>query len=438
MRLLFLLVFISLSSYSQKVIIDDLGALKNVGIDSLNNELLLFYEDYYEKLDLKTYDRKQFKLYVDKPFDYGTFIVVDTLQYFVPGDGGRVYQFKNDTIKRIDNSFDHRMQSGSNIFSYNSKIYKYGGYGFWSVRNFFIFFDKITKEWEVDDLVSSKDIPQGTYGGLDIKIGNEIYLFDGQKIDPHKRLERIKNNEVWKYNLKSKQWKYLGKNSPIERKVTIKYKNKLLNSGLSNIAEIDVINNKITLYDHNILSPRLHLTFKSFYLNNKFYCFTTKRGKASLKVIEEKDFFGKKISSKIFYKNYPYWIFLFLVYFLTPFLFLILIWLGIKYYKKNQKIVLLENGLRYKDKFAEFDKESMQIIKLLLYEDEVYSNQILKIVEKEQYSLAHNERIKVQRLNDIDLKIKMLLGTNDDVIRSVKSESDRRIRIYRISREYFG
>ncbi len=438
MRLLFLLLFISLSSHSQKVIIDDVGDLKKVGLDSINNELLLFYEDYYEVLNLNTYNRKQLKWHVDKPFNFDIFVAVDTLKYFVSGGGGMVYQFKNDTIKRIDNSFDHRMQHGSNIFVYNSKIFKYGGYGFWSVRNFFIYFDKLTKEWEVNDLVSSKKIPQGVYSGFDIQNGDDIYLFGGFKIDQYKRHERILNGEVWNYDFKSHQWKYLGKHSPINDLTTIKYKKKLLNIELNCINEIDVINNKITLYEHNLISPKLSSEFNSFFLNNQFYCFTSKRGKASLIVLDENDFFGKKISSSVFYKNYAYWGSKFLIYFLLPALLLLLVWFGLRLYKRNTKILLLENGLRYKNKFIEFDQESMEIIKILLSEDEVSSNRILKIVEKEQYSHAHNERIKVQKLNDINLKVKTLLGINEDIITSIKSKKDRRIRIYKISNENFN
>lgn len=437
MRLLFLLLFIGFGSYSQGIIIDDLGSVKSVGVDSIHNELLLFYDDYYEKLNLTTFEKERFNLYQGKLAGFGKFLVVDSLQYFVSVEGGMVYQFINDTIKRMDNSFNHRMQHGSTVFIHNSKIFKYGGYGFWSVRDFFIYFDTITKEWEVDELINSKEIPQGTYGGFDIKTGNEIYLFGGVKIDPYKRLERILNDEVWKHNFKSHEWKYLGKNAPIENGVKIKYKNKLLNAGLSNIAKIDVIGNKITLYEHNLISPKLAPNFNSFFLNSRFYLFTSKRGKISLKIIEEKDFFGREISSGMFYKNYKDWAYLFLIYFMGPALVLLMGWLGIRYYKKNTKIVLLENGLRFKNKFIEFDRESMEIIKTMLSEEEVYSNEILRIVEKDQYSPAHNERIKVQKLNDINLKIKTLIGINEDIVQSVKSKMDRRIKIYMMSREYF-
>ena len=438
MRLLFLLLFISLGSYSQKIIIDDLGAVKSVGLDSIYNELLLFYDDYYEKLNLTTFNKERFNLYGDKSKTSNIFVAIDSLKYFVSGGGGLVYQFKNDTIKRIDNSFDHRMQNGSIVFAYNSKIFKYGGYGFWSVRDFFIYFDKHTKEWEVDELISSKGIPQGTYGGFDIQTTNEIYFFDGFKINPHKRLERIINNEVWKHNFKNHEWKYLGENAPIENGVKIKYKNKLVNAGLSNLEIIDVINNKLILYEHNTISHKLSTGFNSFYFNNRFYCFIKKRGKTSLILMEEKDFFGREISTSVFYKNYTDWAYLFLIYFLIPALVLVLGWLGIRYYKKNSKIVLLENGLRFKNKFTEFGNESMEIIKTLLSEEEIYSTRVLKIVEKEQYSPAHNERIKNQKLNDINFKIKTLLGINEDIIKSTKSKLDKRIKIYMISREYFN
>ena len=97
----------------------------------------------------------------------------------------------------------------------------------------------------------------------------------------------------------------------------------------------------------------------------------------------------------------------------------------------------MDNGLKYRNKFREFDKESIAILQLLLSHKEVPSSQVLQLVEKEQYSPAHNERIKVQKINDINLKIATLLGTQDDIITNFKSPQDRRIRLYKISKEHF-
>ena len=435
MRLFFLLLFISLNSYSQRILIEDQESLKGVVIDSLNNQFLLYYQDHFEKINLETFERKSLELYSGGNLFYP--MIVDTVNYFVTTEGGMVAVLRNDTIKRIDRSFNHLMQHGSILFAHESSIYKYGGYGFWSNRNFFTYFDNNTKEWEVVDPINSESIPDGTYGGYHIKFADDIYIFNGFKINPYRRKERILSNEVWKFNFKDHQWKLLGKTPLIKPSKYTKYYNSILIKGLGNITKIDVIQNKITLYEHGLFSSRFVDIYPSYYVNNTVYCFINERGRLYFHAIEEKDFFGKKISEKSFYKNYSWWITLTIIVVLIPVLIFFTVWKIRKYYKKQKKIVLLDNGLRFKNKFIEFDEESMEIIRMLLSKIEISSNQILSIVEKEQYSAAHNERIKVQKLNEINLKVKMLLGINEDIISSNKSNNDRRIRIYKILNEYF-
>jgi len=435
MRLIFLLLFISLSSYSQRVLIEDQKSLKGVVIDSLNNQYLLYYQDHYEKINLETFERRSLDLFNGGNLFYP--MIIDKVNYFITTEGGIVSVLKNDTIKRIDRSFNHLMQHGAKVFSYKSKIYKYGGYGFWSDRNFFTYFDDKTKEWEVVDPINSKSIPDGTHGGYHIKFGDDIYFFNGFKINPYRRKEKILSNEVWKFNLKDHQWKFLGKTPLIKPSPYTKYNNSILIKGLDNITKIDVIHNKITLYEHGLFSSRFVDTYPAYFVNNKVYCFINERGKLYLHAIDEKSFFGEITSEKAFYKNYTWWIKVAMIYILIPFLILLITRKSLKIYNKRKKIVLLDNGLRSKNKFTEFDPESMEIMKLLLSKDEIYSNQILNIVEKEQYSPAHNERIKVQKLNEINFKVKTLLQINEDIISSNKSKIDKRIRIYKILSEYF-
>ena len=94
--------------------------------------------------------------------------------------------------------------------------------------------------------------------------------------------------------------------------------------------------------------------------------------------------------------------------------------------------------MRYgENKFTECDEETMQILHLLLSEKSIPSSEILKIVEKEQFSPAHNERIKVQKVNDLNIKLQTLFGEKEAMIKSVKSKEDRRIRVYTLDRTYF-
>ena len=54
--------------------------------------------------------------------------------YLVSIGGGMVWELTNDSIKRIDNSFDHKMSIRSDVFVKNDTIFKFGGYSVESER----------------------------------------------------------------------------------------------------------------------------------------------------------------------------------------------------------------------------------------------------------------------------------------------------------------
>ena len=66
---------------------------------------------------------------------------VNSQIYFLDPLGGGVFEFQKDSLTRIDKSYKHRMQIDATVFVKNDTVFKYGGYGFWSVRNFITFFD---------------------------------------------------------------------------------------------------------------------------------------------------------------------------------------------------------------------------------------------------------------------------------------------------------
>ena len=64
-------------------------------------------------------------------------VAVSKNQLFFVLDGcGEVYEFKNDTIKRLDNSFDHKNQFGSAMYQYQNKVFMFGGYGLFRLKTF--------------------------------------------------------------------------------------------------------------------------------------------------------------------------------------------------------------------------------------------------------------------------------------------------------------
>ena len=427
--------------FSQSIYIGKNENIKCAALDSINNKIIVFFDGYYKKVDLATMESDSTKIYSAHPFSYSNFkpLLLHGIPYFVNKSGGLLYVLSHDTIKRIDNSFDHKMQSQSHIFAYHSKIYKYGGYGFWSARNFFTYFSKKFSEWFVVNPIYSKDQPIGSFGGFSKLINNEFYIFAGRTIDPNDRIGDTYFNEVWKFNLATKKWYYLGTNDGYTYDFnfkTINYQNAIIVLTASQIHVIDILHNTLTKYNRGQSSLNIATFLHSYFAAGKFYIFTGKNDKLFLTAVVPNRFFGDKLSVEPFYNNHT------LLKNVLGLLLGLVLLIALSFYikialKKRRKIVLLDNGLRFKNKFAEFDAKSMQIIQLLLTSKAINSNKILTIVEEPQYSVAHNERLKVQKIDEINFKLKTLLGINTDVIFSEKSKEDKRVRVYSISQHYF-
>ena len=445
MRLLFLIVFIGLNAFSQKINLGDFRGYQNSSLDTLNNTFELYFIDRMLSIDLDNFEKTYTHLYygdnVGQQEGRLSSLTIKTKDdlYFINGSGGMVYIVKNDTVIRTDNSFDHQMQHGACWFEHNNTAFAYGGYGFWSDREFFTYYDPKQNEWEVYHPINSKIIPRGTSRSQFIKESESFHVFGGEYIDPNNRRARIMNDEVWTFNFTTNKWLYLGKHEPLDEFMKkVQYKNTLLLIGLNQMTGIDVKNNLKTTYQHSPISAQKTGFRSMHYANGKFYIIMGNITGVYLNIVEEEDFFGKKIEQTGFYKNQDYWLKQGATYVLLMGLIVLIFWSIKKNFINRNKIKLLDNGLRYHLKFTEFDIESMKIIKLLLSEDEVASSRILQIVEKEQYSPAHNERIKVQKINDINIKVATLLGVKTDLITNFKSPQDRRIRLYQIAKAYFN
>lgn len=421
-------------------------------LDSTKNELFIYGELFLKKVDLGSLQIDSIPLVVPNGFKFSEYTpVANTSEhYFIHISGGLVYKNRNDSIVRIDNSFKHHMQSNSSIFSYDSTLYRFGGYGFWSARNFITYFDKDLMEWEIENPINSKEFPPEFFGGLAHVIDDEVYFFNGYYNNPSNRYEKIYNKNLWKYNISLKEWTNLGtvdyyfKDSPIWLELVgypyanhpIVYGDKLFISLSSQIALIDFKNNLLTYHEKGKSANYLIGKLASFFLNDRFYYFTLNdTGKVHLAIATESEMLGpEKIQTKL-YSNNQFLIQLFIgLFFLIVSIIAILIFRRLL--KKRSKLKLLENGITYKNKSIQLDHESMEIIRLLQNSESINSNEILQLIEKPQYSRAHNERIKIQKIEDLNFKLKTLLGINEDLITSSKSEFDRRIRVYKLNKEF--
>ena len=61
--------------------------------------------------------------------------------------GGVLYVYQNNTLERIDKSFEHRNKFHSYDFIYNKQIFSFGGYGLFDDNNLLTYFYDKTHEW---------------------------------------------------------------------------------------------------------------------------------------------------------------------------------------------------------------------------------------------------------------------------------------------------
>jgi len=445
MRLLFLYVFIGLSGFAQKIDLGNLQGYQNSSLDTLTMEFHLYLDDQMITIDLSDFKKRvtpltlEARLLQDEKYFVFPVLWVQGKPNFLYPSGGMVYTIDNDTLKRVDRSFDHNMQYGTAFFEHDHTIFKYGGYGFWSDRDFFTYYDKQRGEWEVYHPLKSDAIPEGRSFLEFIKNKNLFHIFGGKRVNPENRREQLDTNEAWTFDFKTNKWHFLGKHDKIEPFLkSIPFKNKLALVRKNAVTVIDVESNTKTVHKHSPVSGLTNGILYAAHAGDQFYMLIIDHNGTYLNIVKEEDFFGEVAEQTKFYKNQAYWLNWGAIYLLGMSLIILSFWLIKRNFVKRNKIKLLDNGLRYHLKFTEFDMESMAILKLLLSKPHVASNQILKIVEKEQYSPAHNERIKVQKINDINLKIATLLGTNKTIIHNFKAKNDRRIRVYQIDKQLFA
>jgi hypothetical protein len=193
------------------------------------------------------------------------------LYLLYPG-GGILFEYHNNAIRRIDNSFAHRNQFSGHFFIYKNNLYLLGGYGYWKTNSLLTRFNFNSKEW--DYVQTLGQIPSD---GI-----NEASFFLDKKIltvfDFYYRVNDIdqKNNNLYELDLESLMWEKKGSLNrsfydDIEKKSRdIRFKTPLgvfqKSLGKETVRFIDPSKNSIKIYSSD---PLRLLTPKSFSVGNR-------------------------------------------------------------------------------------------------------------------------------------------------------------------------
>jgi hypothetical protein len=407
----------------------------------------LFYPDKYVGVNLKDLSTKE-DLYDSSNIDIDSFIGVsiNLKDYFLDPLGGGVYLFENHSFLRIDTSYKHRMQIESSVFTYKNEIYKYGGYGFWSNRNFITKFNFETNQWDFLPHLNSEELPLGSHKSFVKIIQDDLYVYGGLKVNEFNPEIIEDNNEIWTYNFINKVWKKLGVNNLhkdiILNNMKIDYGNKSLffDRETSSTGSIDFINNKVTTHKNSTLLNSLSYLPISFFYKNKFFLFVKENPSSSilvLKIRNEDEISGKIIDQKPFYKNES--VILILMGMIGSVLILIMVFKIIRGVnkKRNKLSVKIKNKVKFNNKEVDLDDVSYEIVKILVNTDFVLSKDIIPLLKNPHMDYAHSTRIMRDTLFQINFKLKTLIKSETDVIVIKKSDYDKRIKQYSINKSLF-
>ena len=343
--------------------------------------------------------------------------------------GGHVFSVDNDTLKREDFSFNHKMSFDSAVFVRNDTIFKFGGYGFWSSRNFFTYFDNSSKEWEFypsNSLLLPPPIHNFNFKVFD----DEFIITNGYTPDLDKGTKNQSVSDIWKYNFNNRKWDNLGVSNLPKYENIIEIDNDVFFAQQLNNYDfiyVDYLNN--VFYNVETANTSIPINgLSSIIKGDTLYAF--KDGNFLKKPYRELIYTSKRVGStekRIYLRSIELINGLGLSSFtLVALLFSCILFLK---YRQNQKPRLSQLGLRFKGTSYDMQESEKNIIEAIISKDEVMSQEIYDLVENKSLSYPQNNKIKNDTIKKINNKLEKILGIKE-FIKSKKLPEDARVLVY--------
>ena len=413
-----LLTLISFQNLNEHVYyIDDLQLIKR-NINSEKIEVIDF--DNPDLINLDNYE----------------LMVKESGLFFISRVGGIVYKIENSSLERIDKSLDNRLLSDSYIFSHNDTIFRYGGYGFWSQRNFMIYFDEDFKEWELYPSEKNSYSPEGSYKGIHFKNDNNIYFIGGYSVDENNLIESKNNTEVIKYNFDTNLFEYIGKLNFHFDYSSLIIKDDLgfaIHSG-TQIAYIKPSENLVQFYDKTPQQLNLknyeRLQNHNMYYNDNYLVEVFRNSDLDNQkiILPKSDFYKNKTSEIKLYNNRFVYLPSLSSFLILLFLTLLTIYVIDKF--RFNYILLNSKGIVYKRVLNNLSVKEIVFMKHIIKAGFISTKSVLKIVENTNLSYPHNIKIKDQFIKDINLKLKTIFNKDYTPLEVRSSSKDARIKEY--------
>ena len=352
---------------------------------------------------------------------------------FLNKSSGIVYERRNDSIIRIDNSYDDKIHNRSLDFVHRDTLFRIGGYGYFGNNKNLIFYDEKINEWDIINYKNIDLIEPFCNVGFHFIQDDKLHVFGYSVINTKENeSQMVKKGFILDLNQReiTKSFNLLD-SFEIPRSYFILNNDYVL---LINLQRKSFIVNKKTLEFYSYkLNPKENTTsYDSDFLifNNQLY-YESKDSNMNFTVnslsieslidnMKKEGYFIKSNWDTLFYT-------------LMILSGLVFIFIVKKIFFKKKSISIIEKTLHYGRIKIELNDKMNEVLFLLLNQEKTSNNQLLEIFNVENQNRIHINREKNNCIDRINLMFE--LKTKKQLIHKEKSPLDNRMIDYYISKD---
>ncbi len=374
-------------------------------------------------------------------------IFVNSNLFFIQHFGGRVYMLEDQKLIRIDNSYTHRSQLLSSLFTYNNEVYRFGGYGFFDARNFFTKYNFTSNEW--DALVVNKgNLPPGLFDSKAYLLNNELFILGGKKINPFDRRIFENSKAVWKFNFDDKIWTYLGEFEFFENLLYNKndfvFDNKFFFLEQQQLYSFNPTNSVIEEIQSLPIQDKIDSRFPIIISGDEVnYFIRTSNEKSMLmrytEPVSSLRYVAEEIERLDGHSKTHKFLFLLVLFVFGVDLILTSrkkrteLKIESKSWDENDWIYLKEDELVYNNSRVAISDKEKALINLLLSKKVIETNKVLEVFLEEEVTYSQKLRMKNELVFQLNTKFKVLSNTNLTMVDKIQSSKDKRILTYTLN-----
>ncbi len=445
-RLIFLFILISIKIvYSQSQLpVNDSVQNFLFAKSTLNNPILITVNGVYEYKSKWEYSplidgsfKKQIKE-IDElnHANFFTKIVRNDL-YIISNGAGPVFKKSGNNFIRIDNSTLHKNQFGGARFVYNDKVHIYGGYGFWSFKNFITFFDENIKQWDIF-YNNSKYLPPGRWKPIYNLLDDKLYVFGGRSGSAGTINQDESFSDIFYFDLINKEFISLGYiNKKLKTKYSLFSQPKLDDNIFlidnDNLTRINFNSLKATNYYQKNFFLGIDNKFPTFIKGQKLFYISNINGTKYLKFFDlksiDKNFESETFSLLAENKEISVEQYIFFGFFIALVFWIILKMFSFKDFIKGL-ILYDENRVYFNNESVSITSNEQSLISYLSENPFITAPQVNRIISDQQFAKSHFTSLRNKLVMDLNKKL-FILTKNEKCIIETKLPKDNRLKAYK-------